>query len=455
MKTRRWIIPGAVFLLWGLAGAAAAQAVLSADEAAQRIGETVTFEGTVAGVASSPQFKATYLSFGGAYPFQTLSVLFAGEHVELLGKFPRFNGMTVRVTGKVEKGRKGPEIRVTDAAQIQLMKSTAGTVPLDADGDGGKFRRQMSISLLRQFKAGDYATLDRLAEQWWRNRELFRGGVWKISAFYKSFGPGTEVDLQEFLARLAEWEAAFPDSITPKLIHANWMAAYAWEARGGGWANSVTDEGWKLFRERLAQARAELMALHPRRNECPLWYVIMQTVALGQAWPREEYEALFEEAIRLEPEYITFYLQKVNYLQPKWHGREGEWVAFVRSLPERFPGGVGEELYARIAWGVRTDVDQFLLERQLHFFPDLGLEWEPMQAGFERILARWPDANLVRNVYAVFAGKAGDWATTERLLLELGDQCDTAIWVTWDNVALARMWAAGKGLTNTYINIFR
>lgn len=451
---KQWIFRGALGALWWLAGSAGAQPVLTADEAAKRIGETVTFEGHVAGVASSPQFKATYLSFGEAYPFQTLSVLFAGEHEELRNQFPNFNGLTVRVTGQVEKGRKGPEIRVTDAAQIQLMKSP-GTVSLDADGDGGEFRRQMSRSLLRRFKAGDYATLDRLAEQWWQGRELFRGGVWKISAFYGAFGPGTEVDLKEFLARLEEWEAALPDSITPKLIHANWMASYAWEARGNGWASTVTEEGWKLFRERLALARAELVALSPRRNECPLWYVIMQSVALGQGWPREQYETLFEAAIRLEPGYITFYTQKVNYLQPKWRGQEGDWVAFANSLLERFPGGVGEELYARIAWSVRPEANRFLREKQQRFFPDLGLKWEPMKAGFERILARWPDANLVRNVYAVYAGKASDWETLQRLLFELGDQCDTDIWVTWDNVALARGWAGGRGLTNTYVDIFR
>lgn len=455
MKTMRWMVPGAVFLFWGLAGAAAAQAVLSADEAARRIGETVTFEGKVTGVASSPQFKATYVSFGGAYPFQTLSVLFAGEHEAYLrSEMPRLNGLNVRVTGKVEKGKKSPEIHLTDISQFEILKFS-DTVPLDADGDGVEFRQRMTKALQDRFKAGDYATLDRLAEQWWQGRELFRGGVWKISVFYKAFVPGTEVGPKEFLARLEEWGAASPDSLTPKLLHANWMVDHAWEARGGGWASTVAEEGWKLFRERLALARAELMALYPRRDESPFWYVTMQTVALGQAWPREQYEALFEEAIRLEPEYITFYLRKIYFLQPKWHGQEGEWQAFANSLLERFPGGVGEELYARIAWDIRKETDQILLKNKQHFFPDLGLKWEPMKAGFERILARWPDANLVRNVYAVFAGKAGDWETTQRLLLELGDQCDMNIWVTWDNVALARMWAGGKGLTNTYINIFR
>jgi hypothetical protein len=452
MSTMRRLIWVGVLLVW--AGASHAQSVLTVDEAAKRIGETITFEGRVAGVASSPQFKATYLSFGRAYPMQTMSVLFSGEHEELLAKFPRFNGLTVRVTGTVEKGSKCPEIRVTDASQIQIVQPT-DMVALDADGDGGEFRRQMATALLTRFKAGDYATLDQLADQWRRERAQFRGGVWKIAAFYRSFGPGSVVGMEEFLVRLEEWKAACPDSITPRLIHASWMTSHAWDARGGGWASTVTEEGWKLFRERLALARDELAELAPRRNECPMWYAIMQTVALGQGWPRDQYEKLYEAAVRREPEYITFHLQKVEFLKPKWHGREGEWVEFANSLLDRFPGGVGEELYARLAWGVREDVDRDLRDKRQHFFPDAGFTWEPMKAGFERILARWPDANLVRNVYAVFAGKADDRETVQRLLLELGDQCDMGIWLTWENVALARTWAANRGPTNTYINLFR
>ena len=65
MQTKTRTTGGALILLFALAGAAAAQAVLTVDEAAKRIGETVTFEGKVEGVASSPEFKATYVASAG------------------------------------------------------------------------------------------------------------------------------------------------------------------------------------------------------------------------------------------------------------------------------------------------------------------------------------------------------------------------------------------------------
>ena len=455
MNASRWIRWGAILIGTLLAGPGLAQTVLSVDEAAKRIGEEVTFEGKVMGVASSPQFKATYVNFGGAYPRQKLSVLFAGDYEVFLSscKLPRLNDRMVRVTGKVEGGKKGPVVRVTDLKQIEVL-DVKERVPLDATGDGPVFRKQMRATLADLFKAEDFATLERVSAEWSTGKERFLDGNWKIARFYGAIAE-MAMPFPERFKRLETWQAAFPDSIAPRLLHAEAMVNYAWDARGNGPSSTVTEEGWKLFRERLATARMELAALNARRTECPEWFAIMQTVALGQQWSREEYEALFDEAVGYEPEYLIYYERKINFLQPKWYGKEGEWVEFVNSLPERFPDGVGQELYARIAWSGLDDADYRLRESGGRYFPDMGLKWEPMKTGFERIRARFPKSNRMLNAYAIFAGKASDWETCNRLMLEIGDQFDMDLWVTWDNVALARMWAGGKGLPDTFVNQFR
>ena len=452
-KYRMWLAAAWAGVL--AAGLANAQTVLSVDAAAKRIGENVTFEGRVMGVASSPQYMATYVSFGGAYPRQKLSLLFAGDYEAFLSscQLPRLNDRTLRVTGTVEKGKKCPVIRITNLNQIVVL-DVKERVPVDADGDGPVFRKQMVATLADLFQAEDYTTLDRVAAEWSQGKEHFQDGIWKMARFYAAV-PGKGMPFPELFKRLDIWAAAFPDSLTPRLLHANAMVNYAWEARGSGVASTVTEEGWKLFRERLATARMELAALNSRRTECPEWYVIMQTIALGQGWSRKEYEALFEEAIRTEPEYLIFYEQKINFLQPKWYGKEGEALEFVNSLPERFPDGVGQELYARLAWSGLEDANAKLRDTGGRYFPDMGMKWEPMKAGFERILARYPKSYRMRNVYAIFAGKASDWETCNRLLLEIGDQFDMDLWATWDNVAAARMWAAGKGLPGAIVNQFR
>ena len=56
------------------------------------------------------------------------------------------------------------------------------------------------------------------------------------------------------LARLEKWRAQYPQSITVYTTLAATYVNYAWQARGNGYANTVTDEGWQLFRDRIHQA---------------------------------------------------------------------------------------------------------------------------------------------------------------------------------------------------------
>ena len=457
MKGARGFLGAVVLVGVVLPALAQTPAVMPLDEAVQRIGETVTIEDKVMGVASSPDFQATYVNFGGAYPWQKLSVLFAGEHEAIIRSLPRLNGRMMRVTGVMEKGRKGPVIRVTNMAQIVVAKLDAVS-SLDADGDGLIFRRQLMAAVVERIQARDYATLETVGNRWNQGRERLMEGTWKIGVFFQAFSPGDKqyrCTADEVFERLREWEQAYPGSILPRLIHADVMVDWAWIGRGINHPYRATAENQKIFEERLAQARQELAALHARRTECPEWYRIMLKVARAQGWSREEYDAVYDEAARFEPEYIFYHYEKYAYLMPHWYGRAGDDKAFVESLLTRYPEGQAEEIYALLAWYLRREADEYLREIDGRFFPDMGFRWEPMKAGFERLRVRYPKSTYVVNGYAVFAGKASDWDTTQRLLLELGDKCDMDIWVTWENVAAARMWAAGKGLTNLVVSNFR
>src|SRR5205814_10318239 len=52
-----------------------------------------------------------------------------------------------------------------------------------------------------------------------------------------------------------DWIAQFPTSITARVAYADFFTDYAWHARGTGFADKVTKEGWQRFRERIELAR--------------------------------------------------------------------------------------------------------------------------------------------------------------------------------------------------------
>src|SRR5215510_663354 len=57
-------------------------------------------------------------------------------------------------------------------------------------------------------------------------------------------------DLPEHCAKLAQWRRDFPDSPNPLVVLGRVHIHWAWEARGSGWASTVTKEGWEQFHTR-------------------------------------------------------------------------------------------------------------------------------------------------------------------------------------------------------------
>src|SRR3569623_1604303 len=103
--------------------------------------------------------------------------------------------------------------------------------------------------------------LETTAAQLRHDKELFGNGSWKIFSFYSAFEcsdeePESMWQLHEKIHQ--EWIKAKPESITPRVAYANFLAGYAWYARGSGWASSVPPEGGRLFEARLAAAHRVL-----------------------------------------------------------------------------------------------------------------------------------------------------------------------------------------------------
>jgi len=108
------------------------------------------------------------------------------------------------------------------------------------------------------------------------------------------------------------------------------LVAWAWKSRGGGWASTVTQEGWKLFRERLQQAKQEL---EKAIDVNPLgWEAHSRLITVGMALdlPPEFVNEHFDRAIELRPRYRDAYARMFQTLQPRWGGDRDELLDFAR-----------------------------------------------------------------------------------------------------------------------------
>ena len=112
--------------------------------------------------------------------------------------------------------------------------------------------------LLQQEK---FSEIDRIAGEARTTKARFAGGYWKVHNIYLALKqPGTktsasEAEWTQHLARLEKWKEQFPTSITARIALAESYHSYGWKARGTGYANKVTDEGWRLLAERVQRDR--------------------------------------------------------------------------------------------------------------------------------------------------------------------------------------------------------
>jgi hypothetical protein len=85
-------------------------------------------------------------------------------------------------------------------------------------------------------------------------------------------GHPSQEDWKDHLKLVQSWVAATLNSITARVGLAQAYIDYAWEARGGETGDTVTNSGWKLFGQRLEQAKATLDEASALPSQCPELY---------------------------------------------------------------------------------------------------------------------------------------------------------------------------------------
>jgi hypothetical protein len=279
----------------------------------------------------------------------------------------------------------------------------------------------------------DYEGIDRLATKYRSEKTRLPGGGWQLAYLYEGLKAPDRFHPDDQIAKLNAWIAARPQSITPRVALAGVYLKYAWAARGAGYADTVTDEGWRLFGERAAQAKRVLDDAANITPMCPEWFAKMQTVALAQNWDKDRAEELFQKAIRFEPDYLYFYKSYANYLLPKWDGDDGDAAAFAKRSADAVGGAKGDYLYYEIGMVV-ADAKSGANGG--------GLDWSRIQRGYQAQRELYvKNMNGDTNHLAFFAWRFHDRAVARQALARIGEKWSKTVWKTRKRFEQVRTWA--------------
>jgi hypothetical protein len=142
---------------------------------------------------------------------------------------------------------------------------------------------------------------------------------------------------EEAVTLLKVWTEKHPDNQEAWMALGEEFKAYAWVARGTGWASTVTPDGWRLMRERMGEAvKAATRATQVAPRDCRTWTTLL-AMGTGAQFPPERMAQYFARVLELDPYHYWAYDIYANYLQPKWFGDEDQIQAFADQYAERFP----------------------------------------------------------------------------------------------------------------------
>lgn len=321
------------------------------------------------------------------------------------------------------------------------------SVALSADHSAGSAQPALEteedyiVPLKASLNAWDFAQLEKQAQEARVTKARLRGGAWKLYMFYDAVtlppagSRASDADWANHFQTLNQWKVAQPASPTARNAIAESYVNYAWKARGSGYANSVSDNSWDLYNDRIELASSALADAVTKKEKCPYWYEVTQQVALAQGWTKSQARQLFDQAAAFEPGYYHFYREYANFILPKWYGEPGDAESFATEVANRVGGQEGDFLYFEVASVVMCKCS-----------PRNGsvpaMSWPRIQQGYIALDHLYGVSDVKLNRYALMAYVMNQKPDAQEALAKIGDAWVKDVWWTNDDFQGAKTWAA-------------
>jgi hypothetical protein len=285
----------------------------------------------------------------------------------------------------------------------------------------------------------EFEKLDQVTDAARSTRARLPGGFWSLHiAYMQLMQPvqgisSSEAEWTIHLNRLKRWVSLRPKSTTARVALAAAYLQYGWTARGGGYADKVTDGGWKLFGERADLAYQTLVDAFSLPTKDPEWYLTMQLVARAQSQSKDMQGAIFEKAAAFEPDYQYYYRTRAESLLPKWDGEEGEMASFAGRAADRIGGKKGDMVYYQIATFLNCHCSN---DSQLN-----GMSWERIKSGYAAVEEQYGESLENVNQMCYMAAISGDPVYADEFFGRIGENWDKKTWRSRENFEGVRGWA--------------
>lgn len=207
----------------------------------------------------------------------------------------------------------------------------------------------------------------------------------------------------------------------------------AWQARGGGYSNTVTEEGWKGFRANLTKASEELTSSWKLQPKDPGAATAMIEVSMGLSDNHlEDMRLWFERAVAARIDHRSAYTSMLWGLRPRWFGSHEEMIEFGRQCLKtgRFDTGV-PYYYLQALLDVSSEMDEApdAVFMEARIYRDL----ESMLNGYLKEPTQARHAPFYHTIYAIVAYKTGNLDDSKHHLEAINFTLNENASLRWDD----------------------
>jgi hypothetical protein len=367
-----------------------------------------------------------------------------GSYVQALANQLQHQSQGPDAEGLVEVARAYAQVGRPAATPSAVHASERQPAPAGASEDGARQENDYKTEIMMDFVRKDYDALEQAARGNRSPTARFGGGSWRVWGYYDGLAApptgdsATDDDWNAQIDALKAWVAARPESAAARIALAGAYDNFGGKARGDGYADSVSDEGWRLYDERLALAASTLVDAAKLKERDPYWFSLMFDVALAQGWSQSQAKALVDAAISFEPSYYHVYRQYANFLLPKWYGEPGDAQSFANSVSAQIGGKEGDFVYFEIATTIACgcnsdDVSQLQ-----------PLSWPKIKEGYAAMGQLYGYSSLKTNRFAYLAVLEHDKRAAQAAFAVIGDDWEPKVWHKQVDFLNAKVWAESQ-----------
>lgn len=260
------------------------------------------------------------------------------------------------------------------------------------------------------------AKLEEVAERLRESHAKFRPGHSQLGLLYDVVAHGGLSELDPPWAARLEflegWMQERPQSTTPRICASEMLVEYAWQARGTGTANTLSERERQLFYDRLTLAHEHALAAAELADDQPLVYLMLMRSSHGLTRDIAASRQHALRALQLDPACIEAVQTMGVALLPRWYGRPGDLHEFGTDAVNATRASQGNAMYAVLA--------QIVSEFESPEFTYRELKWNQIRQGYLDLIERHPEAISRRAELMLHACRAGDRDSAEAAFAAYG-----------------------------------